>query len=61
MKIDGSFVKEILVSEEDLAMVKSMTEIGHSLGMRVVAEYVESDLILEKLLEIGVDYGQSYA
>lgn len=61
LKIDGSFVKEIGHSEVDFAMVKSMNDIGHSLGMKTVAEYVESDLILSKLRQIGVDYGQGYA
>lgn len=60
LKIDGSFVKEIGNSLADLAMVKSMNEIGHSLGMKTIAEYVESTLILNRLREIGVDYAQGY-
>ncbi|NJD08765.1 MAG: DUF1631 family protein [Methylococcaceae bacterium] len=60
LKIDGSFVRELATSATDYAMVKSMTEIGHSLGLKIVAEYVESDIILEKLKEIGVDYAQGY-
>ncbi|MDO9007329.1 MAG: EAL domain-containing protein, partial [Thiobacillus sp.] len=46
---------------DDFAMVKSMNDIGHSLGLITVAEYVESSLILEALREIGVDYAQGYA
>lgn len=61
LKIDGSFVKEIGHSQTDFAMVKSMNDIGHSLGLKTVAEYVESPLILGKLREIGVDYAQGYA
>ena len=61
MKIDGSFVKDILDSPDDFAIVKSMNDIAHSLGMRTVAEYVESPAILAKLREIGVDYAQGYA
>ena len=38
-----------------------MNDIAHSLGMRTVAEYVESPAILDKLREIGVDYAQGYA
>lgn len=60
LKIDGSFVKEIGNSQTDYAMVKSMNDIGHSLGLKTVAEYVESPLILDKLREIGVDYAQGY-
>lgn len=61
LKIDGSFVKGIIDSPADLAMVKSMNEIAHFLGMKTVAEYVETPLILEKLREIGVDFAQGYA
>jgi EAL domain-containing protein (putative c-di-GMP-specific phosphodiesterase class I) len=61
LKIDGSFVKDMLKNPGDYAMVKSMNDIGHSLGLRTVAEYVESPMILEALREIGVDYAQGYA
>jgi diguanylate cyclase (GGDEF)-like protein len=61
LKIDGSFVKDMLKNPGDYAMVKSMNDIGHSLGLRTVAEYVESPLILDALREIGVDYVQGYA
>ena len=61
LKIDGSFVKDMLQNPGDYAMVKSMNDIGHSLGLRTVAEYVESPMILEALREIGVDYAQGYA
>ncbi len=61
LKIDGSFVKDMLKNPGDHAMVKSMNDIGHSLGLRTVAEYVESPQILEALREIGVDYAQGYA
>ena len=60
LKIDGSFVKDLATSPTDYALVKSMNEIGHSLGMRTIAEYVENEKILEKLKEIGVDYAQGY-
>ena len=61
LKIDGSYVKEILVSDSDLAIVKSMTDIAHTLGMHVVAEWVETPEILARLLDLGVDYAQGYA
>jgi diguanylate cyclase (GGDEF)-like protein len=61
LKIDGSFVKDMLQNPGDYAMVKSMNDIGHSLGLLTVAEYVESPMILEALREIGVDYAQGYA
>jgi diguanylate cyclase (GGDEF)-like protein len=61
LKIDGSFVKDMLQNPGDFAMVNSMNDIGHSLGLRTVAEYVESPMLLEALREIGVDYAQGYA
>jgi diguanylate cyclase (GGDEF)-like protein len=61
LKIDGSFVRDMLQNPDDYAMVKSMNDIGHSLGLITVAEYVESPLILDALREIGVDYAQGYA
>jgi EAL domain-containing protein (putative c-di-GMP-specific phosphodiesterase class I) len=54
-------VKDLLNNASDLAIVKSMTDIAHTLGMKVVAEWVESTAILEKLIELGVDYGQGFA
>jgi EAL domain-containing protein (putative c-di-GMP-specific phosphodiesterase class I) len=61
LKIDGSYVKDILNNPSDLAIVKSMTDIAHTLGMKVVAEWVETSEILERLIELGVDYAQGYA
>ena len=45
----------------DYAMVRSINELGHFLGKRTVAEFVESEDILARLTEIGLDYGQGYA
>ncbi len=61
LKIDGSYVKDLIGNLSDLAIVKSMTDIAHTLGMKVVAEWVETPQILEKVIELGVDYGQGYA
>ncbi|MFQ5488418.1 MAG: DUF1631 family protein, partial [Gammaproteobacteria bacterium] len=61
LKIDGAFIKEIDKNPEDYAVVKSITEIGHFMGKKIIAEYVESDTILALLREIGVDYAQGYA
>jgi len=60
LKIDGVFVKDIVNNASDLAMVKSINEIGHFLGMKTVAEYVENDEIIALLKEIGVDYAQGF-
>ena len=61
LKIDGGFIRDMLDNSGDYAMVKSMNDIGHSLGLRTVAEYVESPMLLDALREIGVDYAQGYA
>ncbi len=61
LKIDGSYVVDMCGNASDLAIVKSMTDIAHTLGMQVIAEWVESPQILEKLIEVGVDYAQGYA
>jgi EAL domain-containing protein (putative c-di-GMP-specific phosphodiesterase class I) len=46
--------------EVDFAMVEAVNRIGHVMGIRTTAEYVENDQILEKLRELGVDYAQGY-
>jgi diguanylate cyclase (GGDEF)-like protein len=61
LKIDGMFVKNISTDPIDHAMVKSINEIGHVMGMKTIAEFVETDLIKGMLIEIGVDYAQGYA
>jgi diguanylate cyclase (GGDEF)-like protein/PAS domain S-box-containing protein len=60
LKIDGVFVKHIVDNSIDFAMVKSINEISHVMGKQTIAEFVESEAILEKLQEIGVDYAQGY-
>ncbi|MCQ8103991.1 DUF1631 family protein [Methylomonas sp. SURF-2] len=60
LKIDGAFVKELATNKADLAIVKSMNEIAHSLNLKTIAEYVESAEIKDVLKQIGVDYGQGY-
>ena len=45
----------------DLAMVRSINDIGHVMGIQTIAEGVESEVVLERLREIGVDYAQGFA
>ncbi len=58
LKIDGSFIKDILDDRMDYAIVEAINEIGHVLGLETIAEFVESEEIYYKLKLIGVDYGQ---
>jgi len=60
LKIDGIFVKNIATDEVAKAMVQSISQVGHTMNLKVIAEYVENAEIVEILSEMGVDYGQGY-
>lgn len=60
VKIDGSFVRDIASDSVSLAMVQSLVSIAQAMGKTVVAEYVESEKILEQLREMNVDYAQGF-
>jgi diguanylate cyclase (GGDEF)-like protein/PAS domain S-box-containing protein len=60
LKIDGLFVKDILDDQVDLAMVKSINEVGHVMNKKTIAEFVENEKILNLLRQIGIDYAQGY-
>ena len=60
IKIDGLFVKAIENNTIDRAMVESINNIGHVMGLQTIAEFAESDAIINMLKEIGVDYAQGY-
>jgi len=60
LKIDGMFVRDIVNDSIDHAMVKSINDIGHVMGMKTIAEFVENDEIKGMLREIGVNYVQGY-
>ncbi len=60
LKVDRSFVSELVTNPEDLAIVSSVINLGHSLGLEVVAEGVETADQLEKLCGMGCDQGQGY-
>jgi diguanylate cyclase (GGDEF)-like protein len=60
LKIDGMFVKDIVEDPIDYAMVRSINNIGHVMGMKTIAESVESNEIKGMLKKIGVNYAQGY-
>jgi diguanylate cyclase (GGDEF)-like protein/PAS domain S-box-containing protein len=60
LKIDGSFVKEILHDPIDREMVRSINEIGHLTNKRTIAEFAENEDIITMLRNLGVDYAQGY-
>jgi diguanylate cyclase (GGDEF)-like protein/PAS domain S-box-containing protein len=60
LKIDGSFVKEILHDPIDREMVRSINEIGHLTGKQTIAEFAENEEIITMLKGMGIDYAQGY-
>lgn len=60
LKIDGSFVRSMRDSQIDLRMVETINRIGHQLGLKTIAEHVESLDLIEPLKAMGVDWAQGY-
>jgi EAL domain-containing protein (putative c-di-GMP-specific phosphodiesterase class I) len=61
LKIDGALVKNIVDDAADFAMLGAIHRVGGVLGLKTIAEFVESEAILQRLRDIGVDYAQGYA
>lgn len=61
LKIDGSFVRDIVADPVSESMVSAINQVGQAMQLETVAEYVESDDIKQKLNKIGVNYGQGYS
>ena len=60
IKIDGMFVKEAFKNRLDRAMIEAISNVGHEMGIEIIAEFVENTETIECLKEIGVDYIQGY-
>lgn len=60
LKIDGSFVRRVADDPIDCAMVETINRVGHLMGLKTIAESVESADALEKLRDLGVDYAQGF-
>jgi EAL domain-containing protein (putative c-di-GMP-specific phosphodiesterase class I) len=60
LKIDGSFVRNILTDPIDREMVRSINEIGHLTGKKTIAEFAENEEIISMLRGLGLDYAQGY-
>ena len=58
IKVDGSFIKELVRDQNDQAMVKSMAEMVHFMGKELIANQVEDKQTLDFLVTMGVDYAQ---
>jgi diguanylate cyclase (GGDEF)-like protein len=60
IKIDKSFVKDMAVNHNDAVIVRSTVELGHSLGLKVIAEGVETEAVWDRLKALGCDDAQGY-
>ena len=60
VKIDGFFVRNIVYDPVDLVMVKSICEVAQTIGIKTIAEYVESFEVQKLLQNTGIDYCQGY-
>ncbi|MGM0680382.1 MAG: EAL domain-containing protein [Pseudomonadota bacterium] len=60
LKIDGDLIRNSVVNKINASMVKAINDIGHAMGIKTVAEFVEDEVIYEKMVEIGIDYVQGY-
>jgi len=60
LKIDQSFVQNLMPGSDDLALCEAMIVMAHKLGLKVIAEGVESARQRDLLLAVGCDYGQGF-
>jgi diguanylate cyclase (GGDEF)-like protein len=61
VKIDGSFVRDVLSDRNSQATVRAVVELAKGMGIQTVAEYVETDAIARECRRLGVDFAQGYA
>ena len=61
LKIDGSFVRDILHNERAQSLVHAVAQLAYAMGMDTVAEYAETPEICMRLIELRVEFGQGYA
>jgi diguanylate cyclase (GGDEF)-like protein/PAS domain S-box-containing protein len=61
LKIDGLFVKHMSADAIDHSMVEAINQVGHVMGIKTIAEYVEDEATLQALRKLGVDYAQGFA
>ncbi|MFN0091085.1 MAG: putative bifunctional diguanylate cyclase/phosphodiesterase [Acidimicrobiales bacterium] len=60
IKIDGALVRDIAADPVDRAMVRAIHDLADAMGLQTIAEFVEDQVILARLHDIGVDYAQGY-
>jgi diguanylate cyclase (GGDEF)-like protein len=60
LKIDGSFVRNIVNDPVDRAMADTINRVGHIMGLQTVGEFAESAAVINELRTLGVDFAQGY-
>ena len=60
LKIDGSFIRNIVHDPVDRAMADTINRVGHIMGLQTVGEYAETDSVIAELRNLGVDFAQGY-
>lgn len=60
VKIEGSFIRQIVADKRDRIMVEHINSMAHQFGLKTVAEFVEDEVTAKIIAEIGVDYAQGY-
>ena len=60
LKIDQSFVKDMVVDKQSIDIVKAITHLAHSLNLRIVGEGIEEQAQLDMLIQLGCEEGQGY-
>ena len=60
LKLEGDFIMNILRDPRDHVFVRNMNDLAHQLGIKVVAEFVEDQEVLDELAKIGIDLAQGY-
>jgi EAL domain-containing protein (putative c-di-GMP-specific phosphodiesterase class I) len=61
LKIDGRFIRDLIEDPFDCAIVQAVQQIARVLGIKTIADSVESEAILERVKAIGIDFAQGYA
>ena len=60
LKIDGQFVRDVLTDPLDAAAARCFVDVARVVGLKTVAEFVESEAVQQKLAALGVDMAQGY-
>ncbi|MCD4667498.1 MAG: EAL domain-containing protein [Sulfurimonas sp.] len=60
LKIDGAFIKNILTDKKSQLITEGIVHIAHQLNIKVIAEYIHSQEVQDKIEELGIDYSQGY-